>query len=368
MASLMKRGSTYYAQFYDSARTPKRKRLSLSTKKKSVARRLLVQLEDAYALDTFDPWTDDLSTFFDRDREIVTVQEALSRFLDAKRSKGRSENTINSYRWIVGQWIDRVGSKQVLAGVRPDHIEPYVRDASVAQSTRLARFRHVRSFFNWCTEEGYIDAAPTESVERPRTPQKLPKHVTRGELQKICRAVQKGYQKSLKEGHCREGEIVWHVTLFRFAFFTGLRVSELARLRWRDLDLERGLIYIREQKNRKEQTVPLTQKAREVVNELDGAPRDHYVFSSPEGPKTDRSAKAWCENVSKTFSRFRDKAGIDRPITFHGLRHGFCTALAEAGKSAATIQAAARHADVSTSMKYVHLSNQHLKTEMDGVF
>jgi site-specific recombinase XerD len=68
------------------------------------------------------------------------------------------------------------------------------------------------------------------------------------------------------------------------------------------------------------------------------------------------------------FTRYRVEAGIDRPITFHSLRHSFCTMLAEAGKSAIVIKEAARHADVSTSMRYVHIANNHLRAEIDDVF
>jgi integrase/recombinase XerD len=148
-----------------------------------------------------------------------------------------------------------------------------------------------------------------------------------------------------------------------------MRISELARLRWQDIDFEHELIYIRMQKNRKEQTILLNQKASCILGELQSERvLGHYVFNSPHGPQEDRSIRTWCQNVSKTFTRYREKAEIGRPITFHGLRHGFCTLLAEAGKSAATIQAAARHEDIATSMKYVHLSNEHLKGEIEEAF
>lgn len=74
------------------------------------------------------------------------------------------------------------------------------------------------------------------------------------------------------------------------------------------------------------------------------------------------------ERVSAAFREAQRLAGIKRRITFHGLRHGFCSKLAEAGKPLYVIKEAARHADVSTSLIYVHTANEHLKNELDDVF
>ena len=64
----------------------------------------------------------------------------------------------------------------------------------------------------------------------------------------------------------------------------------------------------------------------------------------------------------------RRKTGLPEKLSFHSLRHGFCTALAEAGKSAAVIKEAARHADVQTSMQYVRMANEKLKGEIQEAF
>jgi integrase len=156
--------------------------------------------------------------------------------------------------------------------------------------------------------------------------------------------------------------------MFWFAFYTGMRASELGRLRWDHIDFERGLIYIYQQKNKKEQTIPLIEKAREVLSGLERGEPEEFVFTSPRQTGTERSIESFRDRVSRAFTRARRLAEIDRPITFHSLRHGFCTMLAQAGKPAYVIKAAARHSDIQTSMIYVNLSNKHLKSEMDDAF
>lgn len=118
--------------------------------------------------------------------------------------------------------------------------------------------------------------------------------------------------------------------------------------------------------------MPLSQKAVHVLrglkpeegNELP----DTFAFRSPSGHRTQRSTRSFGTSLSKAFTAYRKKAGIECPITFHGLRHGFCTTLAEAGKSGVLIQAAARHRSLSTSMRYVHLTGDVVRRELDDAF
>ena len=76
-----------------------------------------------------------------------------------------------------------------------------------------------------------------------------------------------------------------------------------------------------------------------------------------------RAFLRWCRS-----EKLLRKNPIEKTISFHSLRYGFCTRLAEAGKPLQVIKEAARHSDVSTSMIYVHMANEHLKAELDDVF
>lgn len=188
------------------------------------------------------------------------------------------------------------------------------------------------------------------------------------DLDRICNALRGEYETLRARGHCREGELVWYAPLCRFAFYTGMRASELGRLRWGHIDVDERLIYIYEQKNKKEQTIPLNAKAEAVLDSLErGAPED-FVFTSPAQTTQEREVRSFRDNASRTFTRSKRLAEIDRPITFHSLRHGFCTMLAKAGKPACVIKATARHSDIATSMIYVDLTNDHIRSEVDDAF
>lgn len=369
MGTLSKQHGRYFVQFYHKNRTPKRKRVSLQTGKKRDAEALRSKLEHDYLVGLFDPWSDDPLTY-DRkisSPKIKTCSEALSQFLAEKEAQGKSPNTINTYRWIVSAFLESCNVRD-LREVTAQHVTIFVRDDSVSKSTRRTRYTHLRTFFRWAVRTDLLISCPTDAVEPPEKPHKLPKSISSSELFQISAVLRADYNSKRQRNLCREDEILWQIPLYHFASCTGMRVSELARLRWKHIDFDKRLVYIYEQKNKKEQTVPLNRKAEAVLAAVQSAEPEDYVFRSPRQKCRQRKVRRFAEHVSRTFSDTRKLAGIDRKVTFHSLRHGFCTKLAEAGKPLYVIKEAARHADVSTSMRYVHMANKHLQSELDEVF
>lgn len=366
MASLIKQHDRYYAQFFDSARKPQRKRVALMTGDKRAATTRLRKLEYDYINGSFDPWTMDAFNYDKQNRvaEALTLHEAFLRFVDQKRRDGRKMDTLRTYEDVLGRFTRNVGPESLVASITEKEINTFVRAAGISKVTQHARFRNVKTFVRWCQKEEYLKTDPLRKVTAPEAPQKLPKAITRAELDLICKAMQNAH-----DGCHRRGEIIWMIPLFRFGFYTGMRSSELGRLRWRDIDFDKGLIYIRRQKNKKEQTIPLNTKAREVLDGIQTSEPNAYVFRSPRlDDQAERSTKRFRESVSRAFAKYKAEAKITRPLSFHSLRHGFATALAEAGKSAIVIKEACRHSDIKTSMLYVHMTSRHLREELDDVF
>lgn len=212
---------------------------------------------------------------------------------------------------------------------------------------------------------------PLSDVSKPKKPDNLPKAITPEQLESLCESLREDYSRKRSKRWIKQGQMVWRIPLFWFALYTGMRRSELARLRWKHIDFDRNVIYIYEQKNGKEQTIPLGKKARQVLlgseHLRDGEP-DDFVFRSPDFEGKDRSARNFGERASEAFRKARRRAGLPEALSFHSLRHGTATALAEAGKSATTIKEVMRHADIQTSLRYVHMANEHLRSEMNDVF
>ncbi len=375
MASIYKRNSgTYYASFYDSNRTPQRKRLSLKTSDKRSARRKLTELENAFVEGKFDPWAcGKRSDPFNYDQperpEEISLQEAIERFIAAKRNEGRSERTLDTYRGIWRRFSERVGSETLLDDLGTSEITAYCHDNSVSPATQHKRWRHLQSVLNWAKENGLLTSSPAEDITPPKKQEKLPTPVRKDDLPLLCKAVADGYREKRREGYCRPGELIWAIPVFRWAFYTGMRASEIGRLKWEHIDRKRGLIRIEKQKNRKAQTIPLIDKACSVLRHApEPRPSDGYVFRTPNGPIRDRNPKSFAETASRRFCKARRRSEIDRDLTFHDLRAGFATALADAGKSAHVIKDAMRHADLKMALRYVNVSNSRLRSELEDTF
>lgn len=363
MASLLDRNGTWYCQFHDSDRTPSRKRFSLRTKQKRKARRKLTELEDAYEENRdFDPWAGDDPFDYESSDGPQTLAQAIDEFVAEKERQGRADRTIGSYEQVWGLFTNQVGEETELSDLSARDVEDFIHDRSVSESTRHNRWRHVRAVLKW------TDAEVVNAVNPPKEPDKLPTPVRRDDLANLTEALKKDYREKRRKRNCQPGQIIWCVPLFRFVFYSGLRASEVARLKWKHIDRERGLIRITEQKNGREQTIPLISKAADT---LDNAPRprepEMYVFRSPTGPTTKRSEDTFADHISRTFCKARRKAEIGKK-TLHDLRAGYATALADAGLSSHQIKEACRHQSISTSEKYVRVSRTKLRRDMEEAF
>jgi integrase len=376
MASLYQRSNgNYYASFYDSNRQPKRKRLSLKTNRKRPARRKLSELEDAYIEGRFDPWDTNSrkSDPFNYDRPVqnrkTTVIEVIEGFAECKKKQGRSDRTIDTYRGVWNRFTEHVGGSTDLSAITASKVEAFCYDESVTSATRHKRYRHLHAILSWAEEEDLVAESPVEDVSAPQKEEKLPTPVRKEDLPKLCSAVANRYRKLRREGNCRPRQIIWAIPVFRWAFYTGMRATEIGRLRWKHIDRERGLIRITVQKNRKAQTIPLISPAEQVLQSVPDANKDSaYVFKAPEGPTVERNPENFGQTASKHFCRARRDSEIEREITFHDLRAGFATALADAGKSAHVIREAMRHSSLQMALKYVRVSRNQLREEMRDAF
>lgn len=364
MASLIDRSGTYYAQFYSSDRSPSRKRFSLQTKRKRKARRKLTELEQAAEDGEFDPWTDDPFDYENPSKGPLTLSQTISRFAEEKRKQDCAERTVSTYENVWRRFTEPLEGIRLLSDLSSRDVERFIHDGSVSDSTRHKRWRHVRAVLNWA------DCDVMDGVNAPSRPDKLPTPVREDDLSDVIGALKGDYRDKRRRNCVRPGQMIWAVAPIKFAFYTGLRASEIGRLKWKHVDTERGLIRITEQKNGREQTIPLISKAVEVLEQTP-KPRgpECYVFRTPGGPLRDRNAEAFGRRCSRRWCRARQECeDVSDSKTYHSLRAGFATALADAGMSAHQIRDAMRHSDISTSLKYVRVSNQRLKSDMEQAF
>jgi integrase len=142
------------------------------------------------------------------------------------------------------------------------------------------------------------------------------------------------------------------------ALYTGMRKGEILRLKWSDIDFERGFIHIRGPKGGQDQKVPLNEPAREVFEKL---PRTHeLIFPGMHGLRT---------GIYHAIGKIKKQAGLPadfRPL--HGLRHHYASMLASSGQvDMYVIQKLLTHKSPIMTQRYAHLRDESLKKASDLV-
>jgi integrase len=367
------KGGHYYGRFYDSSRSPKRKEIPLDTTRKKIARRRLSDLEEQYEKGEFDPWSDPA------DRQRLTIEQAVERFLDAKEGTVR-ESTVNTYRQQLEAWIKSCPPSLVMHAVGPQHIRPYVhtytdpeRDRIEAPSnaTKRKRYRHVQAFVNWLLDAGMINDDPMTGIEKPKKQEKQPAFLSPSELERLLTAIEV-HAETVTDIHGEPSDVQWLADIIQVAVCTGLRRGELVSLRWRDVDLEQRFVTVRNQedfttKSGNERRVPLRSDALDVIRRRHREREDDL-----DGPVfTDRDGQPIRPNrVTRRFKFFVRKAKLkDRDdLKFHSLRHTCGAWLASSGVPLRVIQAILGHSTVNVTEIYSHLQPDVMGDAMEKAF
>ena len=141
--------------------------------------------------------------------------------------------------------------------------------------------------------------------------------------------------------------------MMKLSLFTGMRRSEMFRLKWNDIKFEQEFIYLRGTKGGRTEKIPLNQAAAELLNTIPRADKD-YVFPGRNGQRRD---------INRQVNRIKAKAGLPKDFRpLHGLRHVFASNLASSGKiDLYTLQKLLTHKDPKMTQRYAHLRDETLK-------
>jgi integrase len=155
------------------------------------------------------------------------------------------------------------------------------------------------------------------------------------------------------------------------AIQTGMRKGELLNLRWPEVDFATGTIWVREAKSGEGRRLPINSAARAILTRLRVARRERlservvsrnagaaYVIAAPEG--------GYLHNFNRYWYAALKRVGIEN-LHFHDLRHTFATRYMEAGGDLFTLQKLLGHKTAAMVQRYAHLSDAHLKAEVERV-
>jgi len=247
-----------------------------------------------------------------------------------------SEHTIKSY---LKSNLDLLNfTKKEPEQIEKDDIKLYLAEnltekAAMSMIQFLAAIKY--AFTN------ILERDPTASIKRPKREKKIPSVLTKDEVTKLLSSFTNKKSK----------------LMISMLYACGMRVSELTNLKAADLNFEEKIGHIRQAKGKKDRVfnIPefLAKDLQKQVNQQKESGQEH-LFSGQNGSLSTRT-------IQKIVRTARKRAGIEKDLHPHTLRHSFATHLLEDDVDIRKIQELLGHADLSTTQIYTHISVEQLK-------
>lgn len=135
----------------------------------------------------------------------------------------------------------------------------------------------------------------------------------------------------------------------------GLRVSEICALKVTDVDSERMQVLVEAAKGKKDRYVNLPQS---ILDEM----RDYYKLHKPQKYlfEGNYGSAYSIRSAQQVFKQCLQKAGINKQVGIHSLRHSFATHLIENGTDISIVQKLLGHNDIKTTLRYLHVSKKEI--------
>jgi integrase/recombinase XerD len=285
-----------------------------------------------------------------------TTDPLIARFLDAVwMERGLSANTLAAYRAdlvALHRWLSarKLTLAQTGRAELMDFIAARVQAGARPRSTarQLSSFRR---FFRYLMRDGGLREDPTAQIAMPKIGRSLPRSLSEAEVESLLGAPVVSDPLGYRDR-----------TMLEVLYATGLRVSELVSLKLDQINMNQGVTRVLGKGNR-ERLIPLGEEAvRWLRAFISGARNDilldrstDYLFPTRRGDRMTRQA-FW--HIIKRYAR---KAGVDRELSPHTLRHAFATHLLNHGADLRVVQMLLGHSDLSTTQIYTHVARERMK-------
>lgn len=287
----------------------------------------------------------------------------MDRFLDHLAvERGLSRNTLEAYRRDLGRYTDYLAERGIgdVTSVGEDAITGFVAHLSAAEYAPNRRYRAssvarslaaVRSLHRFLVREGRAGFDPAEGVVRPKVPRNLPRPLTQDEVALLLAAPAGDDPAPLRDRAILE-------TLYG----AGLRISELVALDVDDLDLDEGSVRVLGKGDR-ERLVPLGRYAVAALGAYLTRGRPSLARDGSRGAVflNQRGGRLTRQGATNIVQDAAAKAGIERRVTPHMLRHSFATHLLEGGADVRVVQELLGHASLATTQVYTLVTDDRLR-------
>ena len=277
-------------------------------------------------------------------------------------NKNLSPNSINAYERDINEYLSYLSKYNNVTKprqIRPEHLKKFldklVRDG-LKKSTERRKISAINSFYNYLLQEGRLDSSQVMKVASPKLEKRLPVVLTIDEVNRLIDASRGDTPLDFR-----------NYAMLELLYGSGLRISELTALNIGDIHLNNRLINVFG-KGSKERIVPLNSETLDALKKyvtiyrLLLSPKDNQaLFINKSGERISRVG------VFKLLKIVSKKAGINKEISPHTLRHSFATHLLEGGADIMAVKELLGHEDISTTEFYTHVSKKKIFDKYDEI-
>jgi integrase/recombinase XerD len=287
-------------------------------------------------------------------------QAAIDRFVDAVwLEDGLSANTLAAYQrdlTALAQWLQQ-NAAIALDAVQESHLQAYfaARHSLSKATSANRRLTVFKRYYRWALRERIVQVDPTLRMLAAKQALRVPKTLSEDQVDALLSAPDVNTELGLRDK-----------AMLELLYASGLRVSELVKLKTLHVSLNEGVLRIMG-KGSKERLVPFGDMARDSLlsymqnarSTLLGAKQTDDLFVTASGPKAGTAMSRimfW-----SLIKKYAILAGITAPLSPHTLRHAFATHLLNHGADLRSVQVLLGHADISTTTIYTHVARERLK-------
>jgi integrase/recombinase XerC len=227
----------------------------------------------------------------------------------------------------------------------------YLMEQGVVKASIARRLSAIRSFYRYLVREGILPASPVERTSSPKLDKRLPSFLTLGEVERLLNAPDPSTPQGQRDR-----------ALLELLYASGLRVSELVNLDLGEINLDTNEIRVWG-KGSKERMVLMGKPASEALHnyleqgrpKLLGEKKTSALFINRYGQRIPE------RRVQKMLEDYAKKAGIEKRVHPHILRHTFATHLLDGGADLRVVQELLGHAQLSSTQIYTHVTKSQAR-------
>ncbi|MBA4496181.1 tyrosine-type recombinase/integrase [Paenactinomyces guangxiensis] len=290
----------------------------------------------------------------------MLIKFAIRDFIDEKIFNNLSEKTIHNYELTLKSFQGFCSEREIIdvGEVTTQTIKSFlvylVKERGNKPGSVNHKLKHLRVFFNYLLENDLVKNNPTEKIKRSKEETRIEVFTDKHIRQML------GYYRRLKQRDKSYYAYRDH-TLIILLLGTGMRIGEVANLKWSDVDLINQTLTLFG-KARKQQTLPITEKLVKELSEyrifcernFDELPK--YVFATREGEQMGANA------LKKVFKRLKSIMNFkDVRLSAHTFRHTFAHRFLMNGGDVFTLQKLLRHSQLRMTERYLALWGTALK-------